>query len=651
MKGDFTRRTFRSGDHHRGVLLQQGRVALDADWNEQVEIQQHLDQVTARDLVGLNGGPADTAGFAIVAAADGETPRACAPADLVLSAGRYYVQGILCENDADMPLQAQPDLPGVPLPDQDGRYVAYLEVWHEHLTALERPELREVALGGPDTGTRSRTIWQVRLNLVPDPQIRPPDVAPPWTPPDSEPTARLRARAEPGDDATDPCVIPPAAGYRRLENQLYRVEIHEAGNGAASFLWSRENGSVTARVLSLAAEPADPTTVTLLVDSPGRDVALGFTKGDWVELTDLDRTRRGETGLLGRLDDVSGNLMRVTNWTGSPPDAGTPPTATTVVRRWDSPGALPVAAGWLPLEDGVQVQFEDGGTYRAGDYWLIPARTAALGNLDVDPDLVGTVQWPRADDGGPAFRLPDGVDRHTAAIALLDLRGGRWTRLYDCRALFSPLVEARPEPPAAPPTGLHVEYVRFGASGADLRNDTGISLVDLLGGLVVGLDGPPAPVALTGRPVLTVALDLPYPLADADRAAWGLAGGQALGTQPLVLAGTVQVAGAELRWAPDGALAPGLTRMLLQVLNQQLGTRVFCRLTIEGRAVRHAEHPDRALNGLTTTTVRSEDQGIDVILPSLDDVRGADFTMWCWVDLYRGGIFDISTFDSESRFW
>jgi hypothetical protein len=647
MKGDFTRRTFQAGNHYRGVLLQQGRVAMDADWNEQVEIQQHLDEATARDTVGRHGGPAGTAGFAIVAAADGETPRACAPGDLVLTAGRYYVQGVLCENDADVPLQAQPDLPGVPLPEQDGRYVAYLDVRHEHLTALERPALREVALGGPDTATRSRTLWQVRLDLVPDPQVRPTDVAPPWTPPDSVPTGRLRARAEPGADATDPCVIPPAAGYRRLENQLYRVEMHDGG----SFLWSRENGSVTARVLGLAADPGDPATVTLTVDSPGRDAGLGFAKGDWVELTDLDRTRRGEAGLLGRLDDVSADRMRVTDWTGSPPDAGTAPSATAVVRRWDSPGAVPVASGWLPLEDGVQVQFEDGGSYRTGDYWLIPARTAALADQDVDSDLVGTVQWPRAADGGPAFQPPDGVDRYTAAVALLDLRDGRWTRLYDCRALFSPLVEARPEPPAPAPTGLHVEYVRLVASGADLRNDTAVSLVDLLGGLVVGLDGPAAPVALTGRPVLTVALDLPYPLADTDRTAWGLTAGQALGTQPLSIAAAVEVAGTELRWLPDGALAPGLTRMLLQVLNQQLGTRVFCRLTVEGRAVRHADHPDRALNGLTTTTVRSEDQGIDVILPSLDDVRGADFTMWCWVDLYRGGIFDISTFDSESRFW
>ncbi len=33
----------------------------------------------------------------------------------------------------------------------------------QHLTAVEREELREVALGGPDTATRTRTVWQAGL--------------------------------------------------------------------------------------------------------------------------------------------------------------------------------------------------------------------------------------------------------------------------------------------------------------------------------------------------------------------------------------------------------------------------------------------------------------------------------------------------------
>jgi hypothetical protein len=35
---------------------------------------------------------------------------------------------------------------------------------------------------------------------------------------------------------------------------------------------------------------------------------------------------------------------------------------------------------WLDLEDGVQIQFSDGGEYLTGDYWLIPARVATGGD-------------------------------------------------------------------------------------------------------------------------------------------------------------------------------------------------------------------------------------------------------------------------------
>ena len=38
MKGDFSRITFDPKKHYSRVLMQQGRVQLDADWNEQAAI-------------------------------------------------------------------------------------------------------------------------------------------------------------------------------------------------------------------------------------------------------------------------------------------------------------------------------------------------------------------------------------------------------------------------------------------------------------------------------------------------------------------------------------------------------------------------------------------------------------------------------------
>src|SRR5262252_1365488 len=91
MKGDFSRRTFRPERHYSGVLMQQGRVQLDADWNEQVDIETHLDETTRIDVIGRCGMPEDDAGFEVTPSAD--------QSDLLLSSGRAYVDGILCEND------------------------------------------------------------------------------------------------------------------------------------------------------------------------------------------------------------------------------------------------------------------------------------------------------------------------------------------------------------------------------------------------------------------------------------------------------------------------------------------------------------------------------------------------------------------------
>jgi hypothetical protein len=46
MKGDFTRFTFDPKKHYSSVRMQQGRIELDSDWNEQAEIQLHHSHIT-----------------------------------------------------------------------------------------------------------------------------------------------------------------------------------------------------------------------------------------------------------------------------------------------------------------------------------------------------------------------------------------------------------------------------------------------------------------------------------------------------------------------------------------------------------------------------------------------------------------------------
>jgi hypothetical protein len=70
MRGDFTRNTFDPSMHYSRVLMQQGRVQLDADWNEQAAIFTHFLRALARDLIGPYGAPAGSAGFQLVVKPD-----------------------------------------------------------------------------------------------------------------------------------------------------------------------------------------------------------------------------------------------------------------------------------------------------------------------------------------------------------------------------------------------------------------------------------------------------------------------------------------------------------------------------------------------------------------------------------------------------
>ena len=65
MRGDFSRQTFDADQHYTAVLMQQGRVQLDADWNEQQSINRHRTGTDGRNLVGPAGAPRAAPGFSI----------------------------------------------------------------------------------------------------------------------------------------------------------------------------------------------------------------------------------------------------------------------------------------------------------------------------------------------------------------------------------------------------------------------------------------------------------------------------------------------------------------------------------------------------------------------------------------------------------
>ena len=323
MKGDFSRDSFDPAKHFDRLLLQQGRVLTNADFNEQGAIQRELLRAFVVDLVGRRWRVGE--GFAIgTATAD----------DFTIGAGRCWLGGLPFENDAACRYRTQPAGPAPG--DGDGgpgrAFVVYLEGWERTVSAAEDPSLLDPALGGVDTSVRGQLVWRVRRLGAAAAQALAAPVA-----------AALGARAAAGDGAgraalraltaaadgfaADPAncrradalfdllesatpaltvrAAPPgsgsdgAGGYGGLENRLYRVEIDTPGTaGAATFSWSRDNGATV-------------------------------------------------------------------------PAANRAP----VVER------TAAAERWIALEDGIEIQFATNGCYNSGDYWTAPARPAIHGVL------------------------------------------------------------------------------------------------------------------------------------------------------------------------------------------------------------------------------------------------------------------------------
>jgi hypothetical protein len=321
------------------------------------------------------------------------------------------------------------------LPSGQGIYLAYLDVWERHLTWLDDPKMREVALLGPDTTTRTKTAWQVKLLSVQSDEANKNCQShfSSWDQLIATPTGTLQARAEPTEPAKEPCELPPQAGYRRLQNQLYRVEIHDEGtsNNGATFKWSRENGSIVTRALDVISSGSK-----IIVSDTGRDSKLGFVHDEWVEVIDDRRELWGLPGTLVKLGDIPDNNTLNFDPATVKGDAITnenfPQEFNPKIRRWDSVSALKILIpadndGYIELEDGVQVKFSNG-TYKTGDFWLIPARTATT-----------NVEWPKVGaSNDPATLPPHGITHHFCRLALLEHADGLITLLDDCRHFFTP---------------------------------------------------------------------------------------------------------------------------------------------------------------------------------------------------------------------
>lgn len=348
MSFDSSRFTFHPRKNFLGVVMQQGRVQLDSDWNEwQSEFSRRIQAGTV-DTLGQAVYPATTPNaFKISLSTDSSGVN-----HISIGAGRYYVDGLLAENHgpesqaawdtalAEMsgsPIDSvttastdytqQPYLPGATLPAGNGPFLAYLDVWQRDITYLEDSHLIDPAVGVDTTG-RLQTVWQVKLLDVSSVSGAScstdfPTFDALLIPPAGQLTNGLVPSASSG-----PCCLAPNAGYTGQENQLYRVEIHNPGTvspppaggytfplppNTPTFKWSRENASVASAVSAISPITVSGSSVSqLTVASLGRDQVLGFAVNDWIEITDDAHELNGQPGEIYQITKITPSSMTIT---------------------------------------------------------------------------------------------------------------------------------------------------------------------------------------------------------------------------------------------------------------------------------------------------------------------------------------------------
>ncbi len=527
MKGDFSRNTFDPRNHYSRVLMQQGRVLLDADWNEQTDILLHNIRALTAELMRVrphdinysiskkseptfsniwinpwdsispsHGGngfkigqflnqpepPKDEPETDDTTQTDEQDPEEDILKNFFIGPGSYFVDGILCENEQtvifkptdgaftknEKTILSQPYFnPSIEL-KLSTRYLVYLEVWERHLTHIQQsqeqvPKMRDVALGGVDTASRSQVVWRVKMtsdgvdtqskdidksdNFSLDSRFLRGEISGipesteylvNWSQfvnkkrPSKNTQGKLKASIIGDKTVTDDnCIISPDSEYRGLENQLYRVEIHQ-GNFSSNvpeipvtFKWSRENGSVVFPI-------RDKNGAVVELEYLNVDDRLKISEGDWVELLDDSLTLNQDVNPLRKVEKVDATTMKITlddevsiNLEQNP-----------IIRRWDhveaavtNDGAIAIGDDkTFELEDGIQVEFESGKSYQSGDYWLIPARTEN-----------GKIGWP-----GGEFVYPLGIKKHYAPLAIIQFSNTKdkefkISTIYDCRRALQPL--------------------------------------------------------------------------------------------------------------------------------------------------------------------------------------------------------------------
>jgi hypothetical protein len=518
----------RTSDEQRydGVVMQQGRVILDRDFNAlRQTIDGRIDH-DALDFVGPCGTPDD--GFEIGAAAAVATsppappllmlafvpprnPTSSSSDNFSISPGTMYVggqravfppripgQGPVDYSYFDQPNWISPDAPIFPLTQE----FIYLHLLEHTVSAVEDPELKDVALGGPDTtqrlhlmkrvkrltvtsadciAARAQAVGQwLRQGLHFDPQTM-----------RLIPQATLRISYADPTTRANPCDPIAQGGYLGADNQLIRVQISDGGvaGGAPQLLWGTDNASFlyratistqTAATLVLGQSPVDAFHI------PQQGQVIEVLRSAFVIDTepnagdplqpDIIRCVAETRGFICTLTAPYQPDTRMLSLNQPLPAEYLSDTHPLFVRIWQSQirafnpdGNTPYPLQYVDgSQTGVQVTISTapaGGSLPIGAYWMFAVRPSTPQAVYPERFLVN----PQPPDGPRQWICPlatiDWTAQSIASPPTSPLSSG--PVFHDCRNLFLSLVELskrklggccavtlRPEDLAANPAAL-----------------------------------------------------------------------------------------------------------------------------------------------------------------------------------------------------
>jgi hypothetical protein len=296
---------------------------------------------------------------------------------------RAYVGGLplTLGRDTLYTSQADPADPVIATPTTQRKDLVYLDVWSEPVTYVEDPELREVALGGPDTSTRMRVRHRVRVAQ-------------------GVPAATFPAvPALPTGNGTGGGRLATEGTYSGRSNRLYLVEVDTPGDiGTAKVRWSDDNASTIQRVI----EAIPPSSTKVKVED-----ASAYQAGDLI----LIRTDGKEEEHL--IQSVVGNTITLQEATGASVTfalADRPK-----VQRWNAFHAPILVdsndstiSAQVSLSFDVKVRFAGAGL-KKGDFWTFRTRFLA------GDGAAGTSDAARIE--AINFQPPQGVVHYYAPLA------------------------------------------------------------------------------------------------------------------------------------------------------------------------------------------------------------------------------------------